>query len=559
MKMDHYYNYKEMIDFLKSAQKTFPKLMTLQSIGKTSFKRDIWLATITNPETGDAESKPAFWVDGNTHASEVTGTQSAMYLIYRLLTESKKNPELQYLLDHMTFYIAPRISADGAEYFLETENEVRSSMVPWPNPPVHENFIPADMDGDGQILTMRKEDPAGAFKISTKNKKLMVQRGSADHEDGKTKYYKLYKEGQFQNYDGFSENFEEINGYDLNRQYPANYRPEGQQAGAGEYPLQLPESAALTKAFTQRNRICGHLNLHTYGGLIIRPPTNHPDENFPAHDLEVYKKIQSTGSDVSGYKGISSYHDFRYNPRDTISGTTVDWSYEHRGVYSFTIEIWDVWKQAGVTVKDDVSRYFYPQESELLNIFDWAKKNLKYEDFYQDWIPYDHPQLGRVEIGGWKTAFLFRNPPRSLLKAEMEKVFQIAITQAKSLPVVHAKSVVQEKIRDGLTKLTVIFENKGFLGTQLSEQAVKAGAVKKPRVVVKTSKKLKLISGKKSFDTVHLTGRNRFLPWHSPKGFYSRKNNNETRFEWIVEGSGEITISADFGHGGVTEVQTKID
>ena len=157
MKMDHYYNYQEMTDFLKSAQKNYPKLMSLQSLGKTSFKREIWLATITNPETGTADSKPAFWVDGNTHASEISGTQSAMYLIYRLLTESKKNPELQYLLDHVTFYVVPRISADGAEYFLETEHEVRSSLVPWPNPPAHENLIPEDINGDGMILTMRKD------------------------------------------------------------------------------------------------------------------------------------------------------------------------------------------------------------------------------------------------------------------------------------------------------------------------------------------------------------------------------------------------------------------
>ncbi|MFN8942998.1 MAG: M14 family metallopeptidase, partial [Pseudobdellovibrionaceae bacterium] len=307
LKMDHYATHTELTEFLKSAVKSYPHLMTLESIGKTTGKKEIWLATITNSKTGSAENKPAFWIDGNTHASEVAGAQSAMFFISRLLAEAKTNSEIQYLLDHVTFYVLPKLSADGADYFIRTQHEVRSSLVPWPNPPVHENFIPADLNGDGLILTMRKEDPAGAYKVSPKNKKIMVQRSHVDYEDGDTKYYKLYQEGSFQNFDGFNENFEQTHGYDLNRQYPANYRPEGQQMGAGEYPLQLPEAEAFVKAFTERKRIYGHLTLHTYGGVIIRPPTNHPDENFAAHDIEVYKKILEENAIASGYKPLSSY------------------------------------------------------------------------------------------------------------------------------------------------------------------------------------------------------------------------------------------------------------
>jgi hypothetical protein len=305
-------------------------------------------------------------------------------------------------------------------------------------------------------------------------------------------------------------------------------------------------------------RIYGHLTLHTYGGVIIRPPTNHPDENFPAHDIEVYKQIIQANADVSGYKPLSSYKDFRYNPRDTISGTYCDWSFEHRGVYAFTVEIWDVWKKAGITVKDDVSRYFYPLESELLGIFDWAKKNLKLEDFYHDWVPYNHPQLGPVEIGGWKSAFLFRNPPKKFLKAEMDCVFNIAMAQAKSLPQVHLKSVQTEKLTETTTKIIAVFENKGYLSTHLSQQALKVAAVRKPVIEFKTSAKLKILSNKKRFETDHLEGRSRFIPWHSPIMLYSRKNTNEAKFEWIVEGTGQLTLRADYAHGGVIETKLTI-
>jgi hypothetical protein len=47
--------------------------------------REIWLAQITNPETGPPSEKPAFRVDGNAHAGEVTGSMAALYLIETLL------------------------------------------------------------------------------------------------------------------------------------------------------------------------------------------------------------------------------------------------------------------------------------------------------------------------------------------------------------------------------------------------------------------------------------------------------------------------------------------
>ncbi len=469
-----------------------------------------------------------------------------------MLTGYQKNKEITHLLDHVEFYVVPRLSADGAEYYLRTHFDIRSTPLPWPNPPVHENFIPEDLDKDGWILTMRKKDPAGAFKVCPQNKDIMVQR---KHNDTEGTFYKLYCEGKFQNYDGFHENYEDVNGFDLNRQYPAGYRPEGQQWGAGPHALHLPEARAFVEAFTKRHRTYGHITLHTFGGLILRPPAGHPDENFDAHDMEVFKRYSQEGERLSGYKALSVFKEFRYDSRDTITGSTDDWTFEQRGVFAFTVEVWDIYKEAGIEIKDHVSRYFYPAETEILKAYTWCKKHLKKSDFYREWKAFHHPQLGPVEIGGWKFNYVFRNPPPKFLKQELDKVFDIIISQAKSTPLVRLKKVEKEKLSDKTTKLTAIFENTGYLPTNGSKQALKVAAVRKPTVRLKT--KLKIRQGKNHLEVPHLKGHNRFLPWHSPIWFYSRSNENELKVEWILEGNGSVELDCDFARGG--RLQEKIN
>jgi murein tripeptide amidase MpaA len=62
---DHYYRYDELTRLLQGMAEAHPDLLRLESIGKSHEGREIWLATVTRFETGPAEEKPAFWVDGN--------------------------------------------------------------------------------------------------------------------------------------------------------------------------------------------------------------------------------------------------------------------------------------------------------------------------------------------------------------------------------------------------------------------------------------------------------------------------------------------------------------
>src|SRR3954471_17638210 len=80
-----YLTYEAMTAALKQMAAAYPGLSRLDSIGKSHEGRDLWLMTITNFQTGPDTDKPAYWIDANIHAAEVTGSATALYTIQYLL------------------------------------------------------------------------------------------------------------------------------------------------------------------------------------------------------------------------------------------------------------------------------------------------------------------------------------------------------------------------------------------------------------------------------------------------------------------------------------------
>lgn len=86
VRFDTYYRYDALTRLLHAYAEEYPHLVRIQSIGKSYEGRDIWLLTITNFATGADNEKPALWVDGNIHASEVSPSTACLYLIHRLVS-----------------------------------------------------------------------------------------------------------------------------------------------------------------------------------------------------------------------------------------------------------------------------------------------------------------------------------------------------------------------------------------------------------------------------------------------------------------------------------------
>lgn len=465
---DRYYRYDELTELLKGFQTEFPGLVRMIEIGKSHEGRPIWLMEVTNFETGEPSTKPAYWCDGNIHASEVSASSAVLHILYTLVIKYGKDETITRALDSRAFYLVPRVNPDGAEWALaDVPKIVRSSTRSWP----YEEDDPyglerRDLDGDGRILNMRVKDSNGPWKISNEEPRLMQRREPG--ETGGT-YYRLMPEGLFHNFDGMSMRSQKIRqGLDMNRNFPNAWRMEHEQYGAGPYPTSEPEIRALVQAIVERPNICGATTYHTFSGVHLRPPGRHSEDELPPEDVWTFKDFGKKGEEITGYPAISVYHDFKYHPKEYISGVFDDWMYEHRGVFAWTTEIWSPQREAGITEYKYIDWFRdHPFEDDL-KLLKWSDEKLGGKG-HVDWYEFEHPQLGKVELGGWDSHFAFRNPPPQFLEAEISPFVDWVVWLALASPKLEKRETRVDKLSDGNVKVRFAVQNTGFLPTHVTE------------------------------------------------------------------------------------------
>src|SRR5512134_2408920 len=115
---DRFHRYAELTDILHALAREHPALVAVESIGRSHEGRDIWVVTVTNAATGPAHEKPAYWVDGNIHSTEVAASAACLYLLHTLVTQHRSDPDVTRALDTRAFYVCPRINPDGVEWAL---------------------------------------------------------------------------------------------------------------------------------------------------------------------------------------------------------------------------------------------------------------------------------------------------------------------------------------------------------------------------------------------------------------------------------------------------------
>lgn len=545
----HYFTYAEIVDFIHGLANAYPDRMRLQVIGQSYEGRDIWLATVTQYETGDPLDKPAYWIDANTHAGEVTGSAVALYTLYTLVTGYGEDPRITQLLDGYTVYLLPRLAVDGSELYLTTPARVRSSVRSYPDPDPRDGLHPQDMDGDGRILMMRVLDPCGAWKVSEQDPRIMRHR---DPDEFGGTYYTLLPEGLIRNFDGYDVALAPPEmGMDFNRNYPHDWQPESTQVGAGSYPFSEPETRAEAEFWRTHRNINGFLTYHTYSAVILRPYSTHKDEHFPTQDLAIYKQIGAVGSRWTGYECVSVYHQFRYDPKSVITGGMDDYAYDQWGWFGFTTELWDLPTAAGVKKTDYIEWLRQHPESDDVLMMAWNDQVLEGSGFI-DWHPFEHPQLGPVEIGGWDEKAVWQNAPAQCLPELCEKHCQftishalmspkLAITQWDLIPLGRAEGSLNQT----LYRLIFQVENQGYLATYTSQKALERKAVRPIDVMLHLPDSASLITGHLKQEIGHLEGRA-----NKNQSTFTRGESIDYRkkVEWVISGSqGDPVMVEIFG------------
>ncbi len=531
--------FEEVEKILRDLTAAYPEMLKLESIGKSIEGRDIWLVTLNIRKTGPAATKPAMYIDGNIHGNEAQAGEAVLYTIWYLTKSYGKVEQLTALLDRCAFYFLPVANPDGRAYWFREANNPwtsRGGQKPVDNDGdgLFDEDPPNDLDGDGQLLQMRREDPHGEMRESPDDPRIMVP---IDPESkGTFKRYKMLgTEGVDDDGDG-EVNEDGPGGYDPNRDWPADWQPNYVQDGAGEYPLRLPESKAVADFVLAHPNIAAVQAYHNFGGMILRGPggSEHP---YPPADVAVYDRIARRGEKMLPfYRYMITWRDLY-----VVRGGFSDWTAEDLGIISFTNELW--------SHKKYYDRNYNASDHERMEFNDLVTFG---EDFV-GWKKFEHPVYGEIELGGW-VKLTERVPPAFALEEDLHRNFAFTMYHAEQMPLIELENVEVKSLGDKLWRVRVDVHNARVIPTTTVRAAERRYG---PRdFIALTSPAAKIVAGG-TLDN-RFTAPFEFVK-HSPHKLWIDNGipgESVRTFQWLVHGDGEATIR--FSAARAKDVSTKI-
>jgi hypothetical protein len=574
-----YHTYEALTGQVNALVSSHPDLAKAESIGTTLEGREIWLVTVGNRQGTPVKERPGVLVAANLEGNQLVGSELSLEAMRYLLESYATDAEVKARLDQSVFYFMPRVNPDGAERAfarVQTGSPYNSSDYDDDNDARVNEDGAEDLNGDGLITVMRVADPKGAYMIDPDEPRLMKK---ADASEGEAGTHSIYWEGRDSDGDGFY-NDDGAGGVDINRNFQHEY--PYYQAGAGIHMASERESRAVLDFVIANRNIAVMLVYGESDNLITPPNDKgelgpakgldlwafadasvagardvgvfqtqtrgfgrfggfgqqanqggrpggggtRPATTVSRTDLPYFKSVSEAYKETSGLDGVP--------PIRKPEGAFFQYGYYQYGVPSFSTPGW------APTVKADTSsseggrmapRASAPGRggargaggaaagggsSADAALLKWMDANDI--DGFAVWSAYDHPELGAVEIGGFKP-YQAVNPPASVIAELGPKQGAFVAHLATLFADVQIADTEVISEGGGIFRIKAEIENAGFLPTA-SAQGVRSRSVR-PTMVQLDIEPEALLSGsaKTSF-------------FQATEGSGRRQS-----FEWIIQGT----------------------
>ncbi len=461
-------------------------------------------------------------IDGD----HLLGTEVAIDMVQHVLSlEADKTKEL---LESHKLYIIPQVNPDAANYYFnEVQHEQRRNLTPNDNDHdgMKDEDGSEDLNGDGYITMMRVPDVEKATHLpDPEEERLNITPKPFENQVAE---FVLYSEGIDNDGDG-KYNEDGIGGVDLNKNFMHGYVNHGDGAGAwqlseseskdlADFVLQHQEIATivvygnhdtLSKPFTENGKDkAGAPKKLDEGDVELYKRTSELFTEIT--ELNNDEQTEWNGSFVAwayaqyGVPSFSTSLWTRPKEEDGAEETAIDGGSEETsdeenltpsGVGDISQETMDELFQAAVeagyidggdassemtpTLEEtemyckmmgiEIKRVKTGKEPKKSNSSD--AKWLEYSDKQREgkgfvaWQPFEHPQLGTVEIGGWVPYFKTL-PPIDSIDDITQKQSAFLIELAGKLPNVRMSAPSIEKLGKGLWEVKVAVVNDGWFPT----------------------------------------------------------------------------------------------
>jgi hypothetical protein len=532
---------------MKTLEKAYPKFLKYIVLGKSYDGRDIAGMIVNNPDTGSDASKPAMYIEANIHGNEIQGGEICIYTIWYLMENYGKLDRITKLLDERAFYIVPTVNPDGRDYFMHGPGgNARSGHVPVDddNDYQFDEDGPEDLNGNGIVEQIRKYVPGqGNYKKSAVDPRIMEPVKPGEVGD----YVMLGQEGI--DHDGDGRVGEDgLGSYDPNRNFASDWQPNYIQSGAMDYPFQLPEAKAVNEFWMSHPNIAGLQTYHNNGGMILRSPGAETAGEYPASDVRAYDELGRNAERILPFYRYLVIWSGLY----TVHGGVTDWGNDGLGILSFSNELWnngqyftspdlkEQQKDPTSAIAPRVANYFF-------NDF------LEFGDELTEWKEFEHPQFGKVEIGGAFKKTFGRVPPRFMNEELCHRNMAWTLYQADEMPQVTFGPSKVEKLGDGVFKVWLDVSNPKVAPTILAKAAT--NNVVPPDLLTVDGKTVEVISASWVTDkwrpavaqSIDQKDLKRIMLRNGLTGRATKT------IQYLVKGTGAMTVKYSSRKGGTVE------
>jgi hypothetical protein len=258
---------------------------------------------------------------------------------------------------------------------------------------------------------------------------------------------------------------------------------------------------------------------------------------YSQRDIKVYDFLGKEGEKIiPGYRYIIGGTDMY-----TTHGDFDEWMYSNLGIYGFVGELFmssqEQYRKPGEKKegeKSDESYFGGTPDEEKQKFNDFVNQGV----MFKKWEKFQHPQMGEVEIGGWRP-YTTRIPPTFMLPEMVHRNASLVIFFARHTPDVELEVVEIKPLGNDLHRIRIRAKNRKAIPT-ISAGALRRDLVMKDIFSIE-GPALEVVSGG-IVEDIHLDKVKHVE--HRPHMIFSSVPSFGKRdVQWIVKGRGKATIS----------------
>lgn len=571
-------NLQSRLDALASAH---PGMVEVSSIGLSRQGRPVRLVTLGH-RAGGADARPALLIIAGVNPMHRVGVEAALAVAEGIARDHADR------LATNTVYVLPLLNPDGFAWHAEPGRPAADfPRAPRAGDADRDGRVSEDgaedLNGDGVVTMMRQADPPpgspwrATLCDDPENPGLMK---TPDPAKGEAPKYAVFIEGIDNDGDGrFNEDGpggSAGGGVDFDLNAPYRWKEWGD--GIGDYPFSEPETRALAAWMHTRTNIAAVLVFGPHDTLVNIPPAGRFDDSgqvplgIEEGDKVFYEEISRSFKEITKMTGA---------PSTDNAGSIQGWCYAHYAAWTFATPVWvrpDLVKadegKPGEPAKDEKKdepggadrpreeqpapgargggrpggqpggptpgggRRFgagggpIPPPAAIKASDPDDAKWLRYStekrggEGFIPWTTFNHPQLGTVELGGFRPGFRL-NPPDDELPRLGREQTKFAVDLLGRLPNVALDAPVVTRVGPSLWRVAARARNTGYLP---SMPAIGVKARRSPPTLMTLDVPMsRLVSGSKTVRAWAIPG-----------------SGGSADAEWVVTGEENTTVPLKF-------------